>query len=127
MTSEEARTLGEIQDWLVSQLAGLTGIDRAEIDVHEAFDSYGLASREAVMLSGDLEEWLGRRLSPILVYEYPTIESLARHLAVDGASSPAREERGEDELEGILMRLEEASEDEVEALLLERLAALDED
>jgi acyl transferase domain-containing protein len=30
---------------------------------------------------GELEAWLGRRLDPTLLYEYPTIDALARHLA----------------------------------------------
>jgi len=36
---------------------------------------------QVARLSGDLEAWLGRELSPSLIYDYPTIESLARHLA----------------------------------------------
>src|SRR5207249_2733002 len=43
--------------------------------------SFGLGSLQAVGLAGDLQEWLGRPLSPTLVYEYPTIEALAQHLA----------------------------------------------
>ncbi|MEE3221157.1 MAG: type I polyketide synthase, partial [Planctomycetota bacterium] len=31
----------------------------------------------------DLEEWLGRRLSPTLIYSYPTATALATHLAED--------------------------------------------
>ena len=32
-------------------------------------------------LTGELEQWLGRRLSPGLIYHYPTIEAIARYLA----------------------------------------------
>lgn len=38
------------------------------------------------MLSGDLEEWLERRLSPTVVYQYPTIAALAEHLAAATAA-----------------------------------------
>ncbi|HEV8711727.1 MAG TPA: beta-ketoacyl synthase N-terminal-like domain-containing protein [Candidatus Binatia bacterium] len=77
----DSRTAETIQAWLVAKLAKLLGIEPHEIDTREPFDSYGLSSTEAVSLSGDLEDWLGRRLSPTLAYEYPTIEILARHLA----------------------------------------------
>ncbi|NUQ65793.1 MAG: acyltransferase domain-containing protein, partial [Pirellulales bacterium] len=42
---------------------------------------YGLQSRDALELSGELEIRLGRRLSPTLLYDCPTIESLASHVA----------------------------------------------
>jgi acyl transferase domain-containing protein/acyl carrier protein len=77
----DSRTAEVIQAWLVSKLSERLGIESHEIDVREPFSSYGLGSTEAVSLSGELAEWLGRRLSPALAYEYPTIETLARHLA----------------------------------------------
>jgi acyl carrier protein len=70
-----------IQAWLVSRLSERLDIEPQEIDPTEPFASYGLGSTEAVSLTGELAEWLGRKLSPELVYKYPTIESLARHLA----------------------------------------------
>ena len=36
-------------------------------------------------ISGDLEEWLGTRLSPTLLYDHPSIEALSRHL---GGTAP---------------------------------------
>jgi len=77
----DSRTAEVIQDWLVSKLSERLGIESHEIDVREPFASYGLGSTQAVSLSGELAEWLGRRLSPALAYEYSTIETLARHLA----------------------------------------------
>lgn len=70
-----------IQDWLILQVSELLQIDPATIDIRESFTNYGLSSRDAVTLSGELEELLGRRLSPTLAYEYPSILALARHLA----------------------------------------------
>lgn len=71
----------EIGRWLVDRIAESEGLEAASIDVKEPFASLGLGSRAAITLSGDLEDWLGRRLSPTLVYDYPSIEALARHLA----------------------------------------------
>jgi myxalamid-type polyketide synthase MxaE and MxaD len=70
-----------IRAWLVSKLSERLGVESQEIDIREPFASYGLGSTEAVRLAGELAEWLGRKLSPALAYEYPTIEALARHLA----------------------------------------------
>ncbi len=69
-----------IQDWLIAQLAHRLNIAPTQIDVREPFARYGLASREAVSLVGELEEWLVCELSPTLLWEYPTIKALARHL-----------------------------------------------
>lgn len=124
MTAQEDRSVEAIQDWLVSQLSDLLVLEPGDIDVREPLDTYGLASREAVMLSGDLEEWLGRRLSPTLVYEYPSIAALAQHLGQDSACTGDGKPDGED-LNVTLARLEELSEDEAEALLLKKLARLD--
>lgn len=75
------KTKEVIQDWLVSRLAEELGIDKSAIDPREPFDSLGLSSRDAVTLSGDLEDWLTHRLSPTILWEYPTIETMARYLA----------------------------------------------
>jgi acyl transferase domain-containing protein/acyl carrier protein len=92
----DSRTAEVIQAWLVYKLSERLGIESHEIDVRETFSSYGLGSTEAVSLSGELSEWLGRRLSPALAYEYPTIETLARHLAESPdmlESTPSAEHR----------------------------------
>jgi len=87
-----------IQSWLLARLSALIGVAPSVIDIKEPFASYGLGSTEAVSLSGELADWLGRTLSPDLAYEYPTIESLARHLGgsveileAATAARPARE------------------------------------
>ena len=117
MTTEEIRT------WLVSKIAESTGIEPREIGVEEPFAAFGLASRDAVILSGELEELLGRRLSPALLYDYPNIHILAQHLAEQlGDADPVRRSSPEpaqetDLLGDILSTLEPLSENEAEALL----------
>jgi myxalamid-type polyketide synthase MxaE and MxaD len=81
-----------IQGWLVSKLSERLGIEQNGIDIREPLASYGLGSTEAVSLTGELAEWLGRDLSPTLAYEYPTIEALARHLA--GSPKPPESATG---------------------------------
>ena len=82
----------EIQAWLVAQISELLQLEPQELDVHTPFDSYGLSSTEAVVLSGELAERLGRELPATLVYEHPTIAELADHLGNDGPRSGNRTE-----------------------------------
>ena len=53
-----------------------------EIDIREEFTSYGLDSMELISVSGFLEQWLGRTLSPNVMYDYTTIADLAAYLMV---------------------------------------------
>lgn len=71
----------EIEDWTVAYIADLLEIDPEEIDPALPFDRYGLDSSAAVGLTGDLEDWLGIEIDPTLLYDYPTIDSLAKYLA----------------------------------------------
>jgi acyl carrier protein len=80
-TTVELRSASEIQAWMVSYLADLLEADPDELNVTIPFDRYGLDSSVAVGMTGDLENWLGTKLDPTLLYDYPTIESLAQHLA----------------------------------------------
>ena len=76
-----------IQEWILKRLAVDFDLDTAAINPHSSFESYGLASRDLVMLSGDLEEWLGVSLSPVLLYEHPSLSTLAAYLAGEKATS----------------------------------------
>jgi phthiocerol/phenolphthiocerol synthesis type-I polyketide synthase C len=76
-----AHTTASIQAWLFTKLSDEFGLDSTVLAPHHSFDSLGLASRDVIMLSGDVEEWLGISLSPIVLYEYPTIGALATFLA----------------------------------------------
>ena len=73
--------IDEIERWLVAKISSLSGIKIEDIELQEPFAYYGLDSVAAVSLSGELEDWLGKKLSPTLVYDYPSIAALARHLA----------------------------------------------
>ena len=80
-TKQKPPTALEIQNWLITYLAELLFVETESIDITVPFDSYGLDSATAIGLTGDLERWLLIELDPTLIYDYPCIESLARHLA----------------------------------------------
>ncbi|HZO75613.1 MAG TPA: SDR family NAD(P)-dependent oxidoreductase [Ktedonobacteraceae bacterium] len=74
-------TEGAIQSWLQEKLGELIGVEPTRIDINRPFNEYGLASADAVGLSGELTEATGCPLSPTIVYDYPTITLLARYIA----------------------------------------------
>jgi len=71
----------DIAAWLVTRLAHESGLDPDELDPGQPFASFGIDSARALLLVGDLETWLGRRVPAIALWNYPTVEALARHLA----------------------------------------------
>ena len=88
----------EIETWLARVVAGKLEVSLRQIDVRQPFARYGLDSVATVSLAGELEQWLDRRLSPTLAYDYPSIELLARHLAEEpdaSASGISAAESGE--------------------------------
>jgi acyl transferase domain-containing protein/acyl-CoA synthetase (AMP-forming)/AMP-acid ligase II/acyl carrier protein len=84
----------DIQFWLIETVSSYLGISSREVDPREEFTSLGLDSEKAVRLAGALQEWLGKPLPATLVYEFPTIEVLSRHLS--GEVLPAAAERAAD-------------------------------
>ncbi len=69
-----------IERWLAERVATKVNISPAAVDLRAPFTRYGLESRDAIAISGELQEWLGCSLPPTLVYDYPNIEALAGHL-----------------------------------------------
>lgn len=80
-THSSNHTEAEIREWLISNIAALVEIDPQNIDIQKPLEYYGMDSMQAMHLSGDLADWLGSQLSPTVVWDYPTIELLASHLA----------------------------------------------
>src|SRR5262245_59804866 len=75
-----------IRDWLVLRLSGILDVNPETIQIREPLTSYGLGSIQAVTLVADIEDWLGWMLPPTLLWDYPTLEEVARYLAEQSAS-----------------------------------------
>ncbi|HET8839891.1 MAG TPA: beta-ketoacyl synthase N-terminal-like domain-containing protein, partial [Ktedonobacteraceae bacterium] len=90
-------SIAMIQSWLITRLAKLLRVEPGEIDIYELFADYGLSSADAVVLSGELGEWLGRELSPTLVFDYPCIAMLAEYLTQGQTANAGMEKRAEAE------------------------------
>jgi acyl carrier protein len=74
------RSPEEIQQWLTTKIAGTLGIYVDEIDVQGPISKLGLDSVTALDITGEMGEWLGRDLSPTLLYKYPSIEEISKYL-----------------------------------------------
>ena len=68
----------DLIQWLTSWVERATGVDN--VDPTTPLETYGLASRDAVILSGELETLLGRRVDPTIAYQYPTVAAIAAAL-----------------------------------------------
>ena len=76
-----------IQGWLIDKLAEILEIESSQIDVEQNFEDYALESAEAINLSGDLEDLLGHRLPPTLLWDHQNIAALSQYLASLNSSS----------------------------------------
>jgi acyl carrier protein len=74
------QSIAEIQSWLVSYTAEILEIAPEKVNAKIGFDEYGMDSAMIVGIVGDLSDWIGRNLDASLTFDYPTIESLAKHL-----------------------------------------------
>lgn len=81
ISNNQSRSAQTIQAWLLIEFAERLEIEPDEIDVHEPFDSYDLNSAQTMILLAKLENWLGCKLNPILIFNYPNIAELAERLA----------------------------------------------
>ena len=94
---DTARRAAEIQSWLVAELARLVKCKPNEIDPRQPFVRYGLGSAQGLELAAKLEDWIGFRLPPTLIWDYPTIEAVSRQLAEDPEGVAAAADYREDE------------------------------
>jgi len=69
-----------IHNWIVNWLVDKLNLEATAIDVSKSLVDYGLDSLGAMELAQELGNWLGHSLNPTLLWDFPTIESLARHL-----------------------------------------------
>ncbi|MGH9086220.1 MAG: acyl carrier protein [Acidimicrobiales bacterium] len=80
-TTPPTRDQDEIRTWLRLRIAELLEIDPGLVDPSAPFESYGMASSDAVFLSGDLSEFLGIRVSATVAWDVATVDELSALLA----------------------------------------------
>lgn len=109
----KAALAGWISDWIRRELAFTGDVIAADA----TFVRFGMDSVHAMMMVGDLEEHLDRRLSPTLAWDHPTVDAMASHLAADGRPASASRESPPVAASDLLGRIDQMSEAELDALL----------
>ncbi|MBO0865269.1 MAG: polyketide synthase, partial [Mycobacterium sp.] len=79
----------ELRRWLADYLITNIGCDAGDVHFDASFSDLGIGSRDAVVLSGELAELVGRAVSPVEFWEHPTIDSLVEYLTTPESESPA--------------------------------------
>ncbi|WP_307792512.1 acyl carrier protein [Streptomyces verrucosisporus] len=88
-TAAEPLTAEAVQQWLLEKVAHKLGVAPAEVDPEQYFDEFDLDSTEALVLSGELEDWLGFELETTALWYHPTIAQLALYIAEKQAEHAA--------------------------------------
>lgn len=74
-------TSPEIADWLRHRIATTLETDPSSVDVSATFDRLGLDSLALLGVIGDLGGELEIQIETTVLFDHPTIEALAAHLA----------------------------------------------
>lgn len=69
-----------LRHWLADYLVTNIGCNLEDIDFNASLNDLGVGSRDAVVLCGELSELLGRKVSPVELWEHPSVAELARFL-----------------------------------------------
>jgi hypothetical protein len=84
--------------WLVARVAELLDEPPAEIDIDQPLEHSGLESSDVVLLMIDLSDLFGEPVSPLVLWDHPTIRLASQFLAAVA--------RGEAELPDDLLDLD---------------------
>ena len=128
-TSPRSVTAAEVENWLRERIAARLQLPVGQVGATTPFLDFGMGSVDAVEITADLERWLGRRLSPTAIYNYPNIDALANWLAsppLDPQPSTRLPEARipVDELDSqrLLDDVRRMTEDEMQAFILQEMA-----
>ena len=75
-------TVDALRDWLVENVATELQVSQDAVAPDARLDSFALESMSIAGLQAGLTDWLGYRIPHTLFLEHPTIDAVARHLAI---------------------------------------------
>jgi acyl carrier protein len=125
----ESITVGLVENWLIERVAARLRLSPSQVHVSTSFLEFGLGSVDAVEIAAELERWLGRRMSPTVIYNHPTIAALARWLVnpppvsrMPVPSPHRRSPAAELNRDRLLHDVRQMTEDEMRAYIVEEMA-----
>ena len=63
-------------EWLIAR----GGVPPNDVDLERPFAEYGLDSMTAVEMSGEIEDWSGVELTPVVAWNHPTVSRLSGYI-----------------------------------------------
>ncbi|MFK8111762.1 MAG: AMP-binding protein [Rubripirellula sp.] len=120
-----------VESWMTQWLIARAGVQPADVSLEKPFADYGLDSMTAVEMSGEIEDWSGVELTPIVAWNYPTVARLSHFIVEqllgddpkDGkADTNTKEEPdlSDAELTDLLDEIELLSDDEINHALADK-------
>ncbi len=76
-----------VAEWLRAYVARIAGTTPQQIDASQPFTRYGLNSMQTVEMTAELGRFVGTELPATLVWNYPTIQELARFVGGEGSAA----------------------------------------
>ena len=79
-----------VRDWMVAYISSVIDVPQDPFPDGDRFDQYGLDSVEITIMCGMMEERFNIAVNPEEVFNNPTVNALAAHLAnrVDAGAVP---------------------------------------
>jgi acyl carrier protein len=77
----QPKSADEIQTWMVQFIANDMKLPPEKVPLAEPLVNIGMTSRQAVFLTGALEDYLGAPVDPTVIWEHPTIQKISAQLA----------------------------------------------
>jgi acyl carrier protein len=71
----------QIARWLSEYLARKLEVDVSKVDPTVPFVELGIDSVTAVVMTGDLADWLGFDIEPSQLFEFPTVSQFAARVS----------------------------------------------
>jgi acyl carrier protein len=109
-----------IKTWLFQWIAKELELLEVDINTNNSLLEYSLSSMTAMMLVGDLEDWLKIEIVPTLIWDYPSIDALVEYLATQVNSLDDQSDlsiEGNNFSSGKETNLDNLSEEEIDKLL----------
>jgi len=78
--NKDSIAAAKLRQWLRETLTTRLNTKISAADDLKPFAQLGLDSREGLILIGDMEKLLGVKLSASIIYDYPSIDSMVRHI-----------------------------------------------
>ena len=78
-----------LRAWLIQEVAQRLKIKAADLDPRRPLSELGLSSEQTIEIAAALENRLGQRVGPEILYDHPTLDALLTALEAGSRASPA--------------------------------------